>query len=59
MKATTRITPRQRGQTSGSISYTLRMSCAQPRRRAANEGDAGPLGSGASAPGPGASGSVC
>ena len=40
MKATTRITPRQRGQTSGSISYTRRMSWAHPRRRAANEGDA-------------------
>ena len=39
MKATTRITPRQRGHTSGSISYTLRMSWAHPRRRAADEGE--------------------
>ena len=59
MKATTRVTPRQRGQTSGSISYTLRMSWAHPRRRAANEGDAEAGGGGASSPGPGASGSVC
>jgi hypothetical protein len=40
MNATTRMTPWQRGQTSGSISYTRRMSWAHPRRRAANEGDA-------------------
>jgi hypothetical protein len=40
MKETTRVTAWQRGLTSGSISYTLRISWAHPRRRAANEGDA-------------------
>src|SRR5450759_4318155 len=50
---------RLRGQTSGSISYTLLMSWAHPRRRAANEGDAESRGGRASSPGPDASGSVC
>jgi hypothetical protein len=40
MKATTRITPWHRRQTSGSISKNRPRSWAQPRRRAANDGDA-------------------
>ena len=41
MKETTRITPWQRGQTSGSISYTRLRSRTHPRRRGADEGDGG------------------
>lgn len=59
MKETTRIAPWQRGQTSGSISYTRLRSWAQPRLRAANEGEAQAGGGGEGTPGPDASDSAC
>jgi hypothetical protein len=59
MKETIRITPWQRGQTSGSISYTRLRSWAQLRRRAADDGGAQAGGGGEWASGPEASGPAC